>query len=45
MFFKDKTHFDNKFKDNSWRSRTSGNLRQHGIFWHPRVVWSFQKQV
>ena len=24
---KDKTSFDSKFKDNSWRSRTSGNLK------------------
>jgi len=28
MFFKNLGHtrFDSKFKDNSWRSRTSGNL-------------------
>jgi len=28
VFFKDQGHnkFDSKFKDNSWRSRTSGNL-------------------
>jgi len=34
---KDKTSFDSKFKDNSWRSRTSGNLSitpsQEGLWW------------
>ena len=31
MFFKNQgqTRFDNKFKDSSWRSRTSGNLRRY----------------
>jgi len=32
MFFKNQGHneFDTKFKDNSWRSRTSGNLKEAG---------------
>jgi len=38
---KDITSFDSKFKDNSWRSRTSGNLKQFACLCAPLCspVW------
>ena len=42
---KDKTRFDSKFKDSSWRSRTSGNLScaicAHAHRWDARIFWFY----